>query len=181
MEELFDLLEDGEELEQERTELRVSRPEQVAQRENTEVPAESRQRGEELLKKENREEVFDEESADRGAASPGTGDLAERILTAAEESALASQRRESVFDWRSGGTPERWYEDMRRSITGTEQLYLGINASRLRGSEPGARNVVIQMGESGAASGRADGTDIRALDRVFQRDARRYDGGLSPL
>ena len=79
------------------------------------------------------------------------------------------------------GSVERWYERIKERQTGTERLYLGINTPRLRRDERGAHSVVVKLSESGVGNGTADGMDVRSLDRVFQRDARRYDGGLSLL
>ena len=84
-------------------------------------------------------------------------------------------------DLASSGAAERWYERMERSQTGAKQLYLGINTPRLRGSEQGAHSVVVKLTEPEVRRDGADGLDARALDRVFQRDARRYDGGLNLL
>lgn len=114
------------------------------------------------------------------------GDLAELLLETVKgaagrdgESELREQR--AGISSRNTRTGELWYERVGLRVSGVERLYREIGANRLQGLERKQRNVVVRLGE---AEQKTDGDalmDIRALDRVFQRDARRYDGGLSPL
>lgn len=214
MEELFDLLEDGEKREEDNLKLR----EQVA----VPVPGKGEQgvepvdRAKDLLSEEALREEKDPEglpekrAAENGFDREAPGDIAERLLADAEGYVTEDHGQKLSLEWKDviwlsrdawdgdseelrdrmklageglvgGGAAERWYERMERSQTGAEQLYLGINTPRLRGSEHGAHSVVVKLTESEVRRNGADGLDARALDRVFQRDARRYDGGLNLL
>lgn len=64
-----------------------------------------------------------------------------------------------------------------RQETAAERLYGQVNAAWLRENGPGEHSVVVSM--SGETTG--DGLSLREVDRAFQRDARRYDGGLNLL
>jgi hypothetical protein len=139
------------------------------------------------------------------------GDLTELILVAAEEVAIQMSGRSTEFmksntarnkfggefsgsggehhgpegmeevqsNWLAGAQP--WHEPLRERLSGADRLYVGINTPRLRGSEQGGRNVVVHLNEPEQRVGGMETMDIRTLDRVFQRDARRYDGGLNLL
>ena len=87
-----------------------------------------------------------------------------------------------------GGVQEREMTDPawggRALMQGEEPvagLYARVNAGRLRqeGQERGLFVVQSEDGADGQKSGAV--ADVRELDRVFRRDARRYDGGLGLL
>lgn len=61
---------------------------------------------------------------------------------------------------------------------GVAALYGRVNAGVLRGGiEQRSGRVTVEVYEPAAGAG----VGIRELDRAFQKDARRYDGGLSLL
>lgn len=133
-----------------------------------------------------RREEYSEPDAQQTGGNGRSGDLAERIL----ESVKGADGRAGGAELRARGagipdreirTGELWVESVGLRVSGVERLYREIGANRLQSLERERRNVVVRLGE---AEQKTDGDapmDIRTLDRVFQRDARRYDGGLNPL
>ena len=104
------------------------------------------------------------------------GNVAETVL---EQAAQADLRENGM-----GGTVKLhpgWEWSALKAHAGherdVERLYGQVNAAWLRESASGERGVVVSVSE-GAAGG---GMSLREMDRAFQRDARRYDGGLSLL
>ena len=114
------------------------------------------------------------EAAERSAV----GDLAERLLE--QESGL--WKHESG-DGGSGDLKKRLStermapEGSAREKTAAERLYGRVNAVWLRQADGESRSVVVTVQEDGPASA----LNVRDVDRAFQRDARRYDGGLHLL
>ena len=213
MEELFDLVEDGEEQKDEVIEIprRGKLPSVGVFRENEEAEALHRSGGKASAASAGKgdEESLFTQNAKASPKREQPGDVAQMILErveeyAAQERSLAMMlgmdepawagRNGEVTDgeekmmllreWEAalykGVAQERWHETVNTGMSGAEQLYFGINVSRLRGSERGIRNVVVHLNEPERALG-TGAMDARTLDRMFQRDARRYDGGLSPL
>jgi len=190
LEELFGLLEEEEEQETQMPEIRERKT--AIPVGETGAPA-----GSDFLPEENgtvsvwrkeaaRREEYPDPDARQTNGNGRMGDLAQRILETVERAAGHAgepglQERNAGFPSRKAHAEELWYEDMGLRFSGVERLYREIGANRLQGLERERRNVVVSLGE---AEQKTDGDapmDIRTLDRVFQRDARRYDGGLSPL
>ena len=106
------------------------------------------------------------------------GDLAEALLVRVS-GVLARE------GGRNGGSSERMSGEMRlgaaagsfRQENAVEQLYSRVNTAWLRESTPGEHGIMVNLsGET-----QDGGLSLREIDRAFQRDARRYDGGLSLL
>lgn len=61
------------------------------------------------------------------------------------------------------------------------ELYEQVNGGRLRTTRRGPETVTVYAAEPETGAAAAAARDARTLDRVFRRDARRYDGGLGLL
>lgn len=116
-------------------------------------------------------------AAESGGRSPA-GDMVETLL----ESVTAGKAWEM---WnRSGGAVRignGTREQMKLRYDGGEgaaALYGRVAAGQLRSTvEQRSGRVTVEMSEPATVAG----VGIRELDRAFQKDARRYDGGLSLL
>lgn len=102
------------------------------------------------------------------------GNLAEHLLEeSAVERTMLGGRSETAMKL----PQQEWNARIKqiRREDAAESLYHSVNAVWLRGSSAEERRVVVQVNEGNHGGG----VSLREFDRAFQRDARRYDGGLS--
>ena len=95
-----------------------------------------------------------------------------------EPMSAGEEKRELLPD----GREAEWAEDLperRGQIPDARRLYLGLIRARQAAQyrRPGAGQRVALEKESG--SSRSLELDAAGMDRIFQRDARRYDGGFT--
>lgn len=83
----------------------------------------------------------------------------------------ATDRQAETWTERAGRKPAE-------AVTG---LYAKVNGGRLRLERPERETVTVYEVEQAAPARQSAARDVRELDRVFRRDARRYDGGLGLL
>lgn len=156
MESLFDLVEDEEEQSEEKTELR--------ERRNAVLSGAGEKTQADLLAKR-------EEGARPDPEDSRVGEKTNRPEWEFDRMREAVKRTEG----------ELWIRTAGMDVPGAQLLYRAIRTDRLRGAEQERRNTMARLREvEDRAAGNAV-VDIRALDQVFQRDARRYDGGLKLL
>lgn len=107
------------------------------------------------------------------------GDIASRLV---ETAVWVAGREGETFPIGTGVASsvigKENFVEMENGAQTLPTLYQSLRQGRLRTLEDESRRMTVELAEYQTSG---TGVDVKTLDRIFQRDARRYDGGLTLL